>query len=69
MPGGDEDVRINESADVCIVISALQIIERRLSIVYITTIGQGVGDTEGCDGVALTIPAPQGGGQRDEVAS
>ena len=47
MTGGDEDVGIDKSTDVCIVISALQIIKPGLSVVYVTTIGQGVGYAEG----------------------
>ena len=34
-------IRINESADVCIVITGLQIIERRLGIVDIAPVTEG----------------------------
>ena len=47
LTGGDEDVRIEESTDFGVVITALQIIKPGLGVIHIATIGQGVRNTEG----------------------
>ena len=47
MTGGDEDVGIDEAAGFGVIVSGLQIIQPGLSVVDVTTVGQGVRNTEG----------------------